>query len=296
MDGGPFGAEGNWFRGNLHTHTTESDGDLSPTDMCAAYRNAGYDFICITDHHKVTDVAGLSSDDFVVLPGAELSGLAGERHCDLACINISELPEPHRCAPANEVIAAVREMGGEAILAHPYDLATDDVLGLEGLLGLEVYNHSVHMNVKRGYAVQHWDATLARGRRLLAFATDDSHYHFNDFRPNDVCGGWIMVRAAALTGEAILAGIRSGQFYASNGPAFETLEVDAESVRVATAEPCRSINFQGPNWGTSRSFTALDESLIAGAEFELHEDQSYVRVECTAPDGSMAWTQPLWVG
>ena len=298
----PFEAEGNWYRGNLHTHTTVSDADLPPEQMCEVYREAGYDFLFITDHNRVADVSGLSSDDFLVLPGAELSGRAGERYCDLVSLNITGLPEvpgPHD--PANEVIASVRAMGGEVILAHPYDLLSADALGLQaipglpGILGLEVYNHSVHMNIRRGLAVQHWDALLARGRRALGFATDDSHYHFNDFRPNDVCGGWVTVRAPELSGPAILEAIRDGMFFASTGPGFEDLQLTASSATARTDRPCRSITFVGPTWATSRSFTPLDGSLISEAEFDLRENQTYVRVECLAENGSMAWTQPIWV-
>ena len=292
----PFEVDGNWFRGNLHTHTTVSDGDLSPADMSGVYRENGYDFVYLTDHYKVADVAGLSSDEFLTLPGAELSGNAGKRVCDLLSINISETPDMPGDAPANEVIAAVRGMGGAVILAHPYDLISSDVLGLDGILGLEVYNHSVHMNVKRGLAAQHWDAALARGKRLLGFATDDAHYHFNDYRPSDVCGGWIMVKAAELSGKAVFAAICAGMFYARNFNLCVYLEVRDETVYARTAEPCRSINFVGPNWGTSRSFTPIDGSLISEAEFEFREGQTYVRVECAAPGGSMAWTQPVWVG
>ncbi len=221
--------------------------------------------------------------------------MAGERYVDLLTINITELPEPCKGAPANEVIAAARAMGGAVILAHSYDLQLSDVLGLDGLVGMEVYNHSVHMNVKRGYAVGHWDGALARERELLGFATDDSHYHFNEVRPNDVCGGWIMVKAAELNGAAIFEAICAGQFYASNGPAFEAVEARTGTVYARTAEPCRSINFQGHTWGTSRSFTPIDGSPIREAEFELADDQRYVRVECTAQDGSTAWTQLIYV-
>ena len=40
------------FRGDLHTHTTRSDGAETPATVCANYRKKGYDFIAITDHHR----------------------------------------------------------------------------------------------------------------------------------------------------------------------------------------------------------------------------------------------------
>ena len=41
---------GNWYKGNLHMHTTVSDGALDPVEAINIYREAGYDFIAITDH------------------------------------------------------------------------------------------------------------------------------------------------------------------------------------------------------------------------------------------------------
>jgi hypothetical protein len=38
------------LRGNLHAHTTFSDGIRSPAALLAEYENRGYDFLAITDH------------------------------------------------------------------------------------------------------------------------------------------------------------------------------------------------------------------------------------------------------
>jgi hypothetical protein len=45
-----FTAPGRFWRGNLHTHSTNSDGVLSPEEVCRRYRAEGYDFLAITDH------------------------------------------------------------------------------------------------------------------------------------------------------------------------------------------------------------------------------------------------------
>ena len=34
-----------FFKGNLHCHTTVSDGKLSPDEVVALYRDLGYDFL-----------------------------------------------------------------------------------------------------------------------------------------------------------------------------------------------------------------------------------------------------------
>src|SRR5215203_140780 len=45
-----------WLKGNLHTHTLESDGDSTPADVVRWYAEHGYDFLAITDHDKITRV------------------------------------------------------------------------------------------------------------------------------------------------------------------------------------------------------------------------------------------------
>ena len=37
-----------WFKGNTHTHTTESDGDSSPEYVARWYKEHGYDFLVLS--------------------------------------------------------------------------------------------------------------------------------------------------------------------------------------------------------------------------------------------------------
>ena len=62
-----------FYRGNLHAHTTCSDGQKTPKECMADYRAAGYDFLSITDHRMVTkpDPAEIP-EGLVMIPGIEL--------------------------------------------------------------------------------------------------------------------------------------------------------------------------------------------------------------------------------
>src|SRR3989442_13147225 len=44
-----------WLRGNLHAHTTFSDGVKEPAQLIAEYEALGYDFLAITDHENWID-------------------------------------------------------------------------------------------------------------------------------------------------------------------------------------------------------------------------------------------------
>lgn len=48
-----FSTTGRFYRGNLHTHSTKSDGALEPQTVCDRYRAEGYDFIALTDRSGV---------------------------------------------------------------------------------------------------------------------------------------------------------------------------------------------------------------------------------------------------
>ncbi len=43
-----------WYKGNLHTHTTESDGDAHPEDVVEWYKQHEYDFLVLSDHNHRT--------------------------------------------------------------------------------------------------------------------------------------------------------------------------------------------------------------------------------------------------
>ncbi|HZC12451.1 MAG TPA: hypothetical protein VE270_00405, partial [Thermoleophilaceae bacterium] len=46
------GGEGRFYRGNLHCHSDRSDGRVSPEAVAPAYREPGYDFICLSVHFE----------------------------------------------------------------------------------------------------------------------------------------------------------------------------------------------------------------------------------------------------
>src|SRR5210317_1417560 len=73
-----FANPGKFYRGNIHTHSTLSDGTLEPAEVCRRYKAQGYDFISLTDHfmgpfdYPIADTRPFRDDDFTTIIGAEL--------------------------------------------------------------------------------------------------------------------------------------------------------------------------------------------------------------------------------
>ena len=221
----PFEGEGGWFKGNIHAHTLDSDGSYTPSDIVRFYRESGYDFLSITDHGILTDTSSFTSPRFLTIPGEELcvGKSVNGRFTHIVALNIREelpLADFNREVSPQKAIDLIADLGGSAILAHPYwsDLNVNDLAALEGALGIEVYNTACEYEIGRGHSSVHWDDLLVMGKRPWGFAVDDTHGRTRQFQPKDYCKAWISVKSSALTAEDIMKSIKNGLFYSSTGP------------------------------------------------------------------------------
>ena len=121
------------FKGNLHTHTTNSDGVRTPAEAISAYRHAGYDFIAITDHRQYG--AGIEEEGFTVLSGTELdcNDFSTRRAWHIIGIGLREPAPNGSCTPPDELVRRIRRAGGLAVLGHPaWSLLSPEVQGMTG--------------------------------------------------------------------------------------------------------------------------------------------------------------------
>ena len=289
-----FEAGGDWYKGNLHTHTTNSDGALPPSEMIEKYRESGCDFLSLTDHEVLTIAEG--DGDLLLIPGEEI-GCESADGCFWHILGIdikAQITDRPGLGPQG-IIDAVNRQHGLAIIAHPYwsCIGAQELLALEGYLGIEVFNTSCHYSVAKGYSTVIWDLLLCRGKNLFGFATDDAHYHSDALRPVDICGACIMVKAEALTRESILGSIRKGWFYASSGPEIRNVRVLDERIVVETSR-VKKINVIG-NGPKGKSYTAPPGETLEGIE-HLRRDEAYIRIECCDDNDKWAWTNCVYYG
>ena len=136
-------------KGCSHNHSTYSDGSGTMEEIVAAARDAGLDFIVMTDHHtlepKHDGWAGWH-DDVLVVVGAE----ASPRHMG-HCVALGiEHCRNYRGVPPDVYLEEVQEQGGMAFVAHPLGktkrlfrvrLAPWAQWDLDGFVGLEIWSY-----------------------------------------------------------------------------------------------------------------------------------------------------------
>ncbi|MCG2769835.1 MAG: CehA/McbA family metallohydrolase, partial [Anaerolineae bacterium] len=279
-----------WYKANLHTHTTTSDGEATVEERVQQYREQGYQILAITDHDQTSDVEGLSSEELLVVSGTETDPVCPghyERY-HLVCLNVPHGFEFPRETDVNARIALVKQAGGEVILAHPYwsGLTIDHLLSVRGSIAIEVFNASC-WDVGKEFASVHWDNILNQGRMIPAVAVDDTH------RGRDIFMGWTMIKAESLTVPAVMEALRRGRYYASCGPVIEDLHIDDGKV-VLCCSPVAEVHFVCSSW-RGRSFYADGGEEMKRVEFTLKEKAGFVRVEVVDRKGNRAWTNPLIV-
>lgn len=64
--------QGNFYKANLHCHTTVSDGKLTPAEVKAAYKSHGYSIVAYTDHDVMIPHDELNDAEFLALHGYEM--------------------------------------------------------------------------------------------------------------------------------------------------------------------------------------------------------------------------------
>ena len=131
-----------------------------------------------------------------------------------------------------------------------------------------------------GNAEVWWDMLLRQGKRVFATAVDDVHVADDSF------GGWIWVKAAERSRDAILDALFQGTYYSSTGPEIYDFGLDGKNVYVSCSA-CREIHFvtYAPR---GRSLFAEPDGVLKEACYTLTGRESYVRVVCVDHHGHSA--------
>jgi len=279
-----------FFKGNLHMHTTRSDGRLSPDEALSCYQAKGYDFAALADHWVPSEPGRFRG--MTVLSGVELHTNVDEvqvAHIVGAGFDPERLSLPDKQCSAQALIDAIGAAGGVAILAHPcWSMnAAEFISSLHGLSGAEVYNtfSGVPWNAGRADSAHILDLAASKGCLLPLVAGDDCHRYDGEEGVS-----YTLVNARENTPEALLDALRAGRFYASQGPNFRQITLDGREAAVECS-PCEHVVFYSNlQWGSERCVNGRD---LTSARYRLDEEERFLRVELIDRFGRRAWSSPV---
>lgn len=297
-----------FLRGNVHTHTTLSDGHSTPEQTILWYASHGYQFVALTDHNQLSLPArypALQEPGFVLIPGEEITmtGNGRQVHVNALCTN-SRIPGgafATTTAALSTAIGKIAGQGGIAVVNHPnfdWGLSPQDVIDARDASLLEIASGHPYVysagDATRPSHEELWDLALAAGAQYMGVAVDDVHRIDGSGNPQALPGqGWVQVFGERADAGSICSALGRGDLYSSTGVELNHIAVTRDEYVVEPALPDVTITFIGRG---GRELARLPfQSPMSAARYRLKGDEGYIRVRADTSDGRHAWTPAVRV-
>lgn len=305
-------AEGQFYKVNMHSHSTLSDGRQTPEELKEAYLKMGYSAIAFTEHGQMHDLNHLTDENFVAIKSYEIDFLQkahpvfkeyeGEvqvfDHAEAVHLNFyakrPDITERVHKTPIkefkienfNEAIRQAKELGFLTVYNHPnWSLNTWPLYSqLEGLDGIEIVNGASQRSSDIDYAPCVYDQMARAGKRMICVGGDDNHGtpHFGL--------AWTMVKAPRLSYAALMEGLEKGNCYASEGPEITELYMEGDIIHVHCSE-AKGVFLTTAGRRKSAVLSEHGAPLVTEAAFKIKPEDYFFRITVRDAAGKHANTR-----
>ena len=321
--------EGNFYKANLHCHTTISDGRMTPEEVKNAYKEQGYSIVAYTDHDVFIPHPELCEDGFLALNGFEVeinhhtSKIFEEiQTCHICAVALDPSTEIQPCFHRSEYAWGnalewrkkvkfnenepdfIREYNGECITKMMNTFRDSGFF--------VTYNHPVwsmeNYENYMGYNGMHAMEMINYGCIATGYM-DRNEPQYDDMlrggkriyciaaddnhNLGSSFGGYTMIKAEKLEYKTITKALVDGNFYCSeHGPAIKELYVEDGKVVIKT-EGAREIYIAR---GIRRAGRLCDENCnLTEASFTLYDNDIYFRLVVVGKDGKCSYTNAYFI-
>ena len=320
--------EKNYYKANLHTHSTYSDGKLSVDEIKALYKKRGYSVVAFTDHEHLINNSHLNDENFLAITSCEVAikefpeqSTLKNHQMRVAHLNFYALDPENTLTPCynsvydhfindlnrnlirydgeydrvyspegiNEMVSIARENGFIVSYNHP-TWSLENATDYLNYDGFFAVEIYNHACVNAyGFCDEHvLDDFWRAGKPIFCTAADDAH-SYREEAGYDACGGWVQIATPRLTYKDIMHSLRVGDFYASSGPEIKSLIIEDDIAKIEFSD-CVCANLITSGRRADRKYAAHGET-VNYAEFKLTEADSWFRITVTDKNGKKAWTQ-----
>ena len=323
---------GNFYKANLHCHTTFSDGDLTPAEVKKIYSEKGYSIVAYTDHDILLSHQYLTDDKFLALNGLELEFnekvelTNTTKTCHICAIALDEdnliqpcyhrekfllgipnllrdkikydnsLPDFEReFSPENinKAIKECRDKGFFVTYNHP-------------VWSLETYNDYInyegmnameicnYSSLAAGYAEYNENKydEMLTAGKKIYCVGADDNHNHRTGRMYDSFGAFVVIKADKLEYKTITSALLNGDFYASQGPEIYDLWIEGNRLYVKTSK-CDSIRINTDLRLTNVVYDTGEGLDIAS--FTIPKGIKYFRITVTDKEGKHANTRAYFL-
>ncbi len=293
--------KGNFYKANMHLHTTLSDGKMTPEEVKAAYKAEGYSIIAFTDHEVIVDQKALRDESFLPITSLEVSFsekdpsiVGNERRC--YHLNLYAKEEGNTVSPIfseaaiwkriEHIKAYVTDEMRQHNVARQYDVELiNKLVAKANEMGFLVsYNHPVwsqqnytdYAPLKGIWGVEVYNSecvqigypdTIQPYDDLLRLGNRIYPLATDDMHSARSCfGGWLMVSADRLDYGEVMTALENGDFYASTGPEIHEISVEDGILHVACS-PAASVVVSTDRREAKRA--KAGDRLLTDATFDL---------------------------
>ncbi len=277
---------GTWLKGNLHAHT-------NPASLCAQilveecisrYVQLRYDFISISDHFNYKPRV---DERITIIPGMEWNAKDGGSHTGIYANSGEVVKAAIEIHDHNELLRYMSKTDALVILNHPNwqlrpHYRREEMLAATPYDGIEIYNGVIERLDGYSIATDKWDFLLAKDRKVLGFASDDSHAY------GDIGLASIHVRSKSRNECDIMSAIKSGNFYCSNGVTIRDIHMTGGMIELSSPD-AEEIHVRADG-GTLIKRVMGNSIKIDMADYGV----KYMRFALYGQGSAMAWTQPFF--
>jgi len=282
---------GKWYKSSFHIHhgTGEETLPTSCEIVMRAYKEAGYDFIMLSQQPCWEDTSELAAKVGIhTVNGTEYIGQDGILLMGTRSFIGGE--------PQEAVDECVRQ-GGLAVICHPnWETEPDLPLAmpaelrdaLTGVTGIEIVTAAIFDRfLGSGYAADVWDKMLTAGKVIWAFGSDDFHlYH-------DLARAWVQIYSnERYSWDSMKRSIQLGALYVSTGLKLFDYGFNGNVLKIQADYPGKKLGRTEYRF-IGESGVILSQCFGDSASYNVLGSEKYIRVEARGESGQMLWTQPL---
>jgi len=310
-----FQQEKKWYKGDFHTHTIYSDGEMTREENIEMANKQSLDFFVATDHN-IIPTSWYDSSNILVIPGTEVTSTLG--HFNIINLNTSpfvknRIRDMYDEKGTNEIIA---QDYGDAIVSinHPFLKGCPWIYrdtNMDNIDTIEIINDPTYPDNLEAieHALTAWNLLLNDGYKITGIGGSDSHLRPDDHydgssEPSLIGDPGTYVYCDELTASNLMNSVRKGYVTVSRG-GFISI-TDGECLPGETSNLCEGKVFAEVDtddniyieWIVDGEKVKTSKTKSDSYSFDFNESTyHWVRVDIRYPDGRLyGFTNPIYFG